>query len=302
MGIHNFYGVFAPTRKLKWKDLKGRKIGIDASHDIYRTSLGMKSVHALTDKQGNPTAMLNTMLRNIAQYKKNGVAGLVFIFDNPLPNPRKIVENARRRALREKAAEDAKEDIKEADDQLQKRTFTLSKRVLDDAQKLLDLLGITWIVAPQNSEAEQLGAALTVAGKIDSFITGDSDALAFGATSIIRRNESKLEEFELAQILEKYELTREEFVHACCVAGNDFAPKTPKIGKKTLLTARGRAVVLTDEQRDAYNYFMSECDLNAIETHKSAPDYEGAIRWLVGEKNFSEKRVRKCIDPLMKPQ
>jgi flap endonuclease-1 len=306
MGINGWYTVFGDSVLVrKEKDFKNKCIGVDVSYDIYRASLGMKDIKSLTDKNGIPTVLLNTLLCNVVRYKKLGIKGLVYVFDNPKPNPHKAGEAKKRRAVRKKAETKMEElDVNNSDSEvkqkLEKRTFTITDEMVNDVKELLTLLGVAWVVAPEGYEAEHLGAELTVDGIIDTFITSDSDTLLFGGKSITRRVKQKgaksytYEEYTLDDVLVNYELTREQLVHLGLVLGSDFADKTVGIGAGTILK-KGLGVKLTDEQNKAKEYFMGKCPYDGTQIKKNTIDKDGLIKWLVVDKNFNEKRIEKLL-------
>lgn len=302
MGINYWYIVFGDSAVVvKEKDFKGKCLGVDVSYDIYRASLGMRNIKSLTDKKGIPTILLNTLLCNVVKYKKLGVKGLVYVFDNPAPNPHKAKEQKKRRTARKKAlVEYARENKIEKKEQLEKRTFTITDEMVSDVKKLLTLLGVAWVVAPEGYEAEHLGAELSNEGIIDSFITSDSDALLFGAKSFIRQvkkkgsKKCKYEEYILDDVLVDYELTREQMVHLGVVLGSDFADKTKGVGPGTVLT-KGLTTKLTKEQEKAKEYFLKQCPFNVNMIKKDVMDKQSLIKWLVENKNFNEKRITKLL-------
>lgn len=302
MGIQGWFTVFKDSASIhKEKDFNGKCLGIDVSYDIYRGSLGMKNIKSLTDKDGTPTVLLNTLLCNVVKYKKLKVRGLVYVFDNPVPNIHKVKEQAKRKTARKKAQVqyDGEERI-ELKEKLEKRTFAITDEMVNDVKKLLTLLGVAWIVAPENYEAEHLGAELTKDEIIDTFITSDSDTLLFGAKSITRRVKKKgekkviYEEYVLDTVLIDYELTREQLVHMGVVLGSDFADKTKGIGPGTILT-KGLDVKLTKEQDKAKQYLLSVCEYDVKNIVKGVMDKDTLIQWLVVEKNFNEKRITKLL-------
>lgn len=285
----------------KEKDFKEKCLGVDVSYDIYRASLGMKNIKSLTDKKGIPTVLLNTLLCNVVRYKKLGVKGLVYVFDNPKPNPHKVKEAKKRKAARKKAeaklVDEAQREMKE---KLEKRTFTITDDMVSDVKKLLTLLGVAWIVAPEGYEAEHLGAELSIDDIIDTFITSDSDTLLFGGKSMTRRVKKKgskkvsYEEYTLDDVLVDYDLTREQLVHYGVVLGSDFSDKTRGIGPGTILK-KGLGVKLTKEQENAKKYFLSKCPYNDNMIKRDVMDKDTLIKWLVEDKNFNEKRITKLL-------
>lgn len=302
MGINGWFKVFGDSALVKKeKDFKEKCLGVDVSYEIYRASLGMKNIKSLTDKNGTPTVLLNTLLCNVVRYKKIGVKGLVYVFDNPKPNPHKDKEAKKRKAERKKAEEKLiEEDHHEIKEKLEKRTFTITDGMVNDVKKLLTLLGVAWIVVPEGYEAEHLGAELTIDDIIDTFITSDSDTLLFGGKSMTRRVKKKgsnkvyYEEYTLNDVLVDYELTRENLVHYGVVLGSDFSKKTKGIGPGTILK-KGLDVELTDEQAKAKQYFLSKCPYEESMINKNVMAKDVLIKWLVEDKNFNEKRIIKLL-------
>lgn len=302
MGINGWFTVFGNSAVVrKEKDFGGKCIGVDISYDIYRASLGMKNINGLTDRKGVPTILLNILLCNVVRYKKIGVVGLVYVFDNPIPNIRKIKEAKKRRNAREKADVELAGDVcQETKHKLEKRVFTITDGMVSDVKKLLTLLGVAWIVAPEGYEAEHLGAELTIDGLIDTFITSDSDTLLFGGKSMTRRVKKKgdkthtYEEHVLDNVLIDYKLTREQLIHLGLVLGCDFADKTKGIGVGTILK-KGFGVKLTDEQTNAKEYFMSTCPYDSSQITRTPIDKDGLIDWMVEDKNFNRVRLEKLL-------
>ena len=309
MGVKDFFKIFPCYNIQHQKDLKGLRIGVDVSYDIYRASLGMKNIDGLTDTSGNPTILLNVLLQNISKYKKLSVAGIIYIFDNPEPNPLKLEENKRRKAIKD-AVKTKVKNMKEhkindeKTSQIEKRTFSISKEMINDIKKLLNFMNIPWIVAPKNFEAEHLGAEMMKKGIITTLMTSDSDTLMFGGKSIMRKTKIKskvvYEEYRLHDILTKYNIEYSDLIKIGVVMGNDFNSKTKGVGVKTVLK-KIKDIKLTDEQKTSYDYFMSVCPYEDNDIYRSEkPDYKGLVKWLVDEKNFSEQRVNNTLKPFLK--
>ena len=305
MGITGLYDVICESAKpFPNKNFAGKRVGVDVSYDIHRASRGMEMVKSLTDATGTKTLFLNTILCNIVGYKKIGVTGLIYVFDSPRPNAIKAAECERRRAVRHCAEKKLVEDAGlngDRTDMLEKTAFTITGSIIEDVKKLLGLLGVAWIVAPDNFEAEHLGAELTRDGVIDIFVTSDSDAIVFGARTIVRRvkhkgaKKSSLEEYTLDTILEHNKLTREGLAHIAVVLGCDFASKTKGIAAKTVLS-RGPTATLTEEQLRAKNYFLSTCPYTMDMIVKSAANITNLVEWLVHDKKFNETRITKMLE------
>lgn len=300
MGFGDGFKVFGDSAlPFKENDFKNKYIGIDASVLTYEICLGHASMRGLTDKHGNSTVPHNTLVNINSKYHKLGVKGLIYVFDNPKPNPMKIKEQKKRRATMKRAEQKLAECPREDVDRLEKRTFKITDALIQEIKRVLNLMGIAWVVTPEGYEAEHLGATLCKQRVIDVFVTSDSDALLFGATSIVRRVRSKskkkiYEQYLIDNVLTDYELTQEQLVHLGVILGTDFADKTRGIGAKTVLT-RGLTVILTDEQKKAKKYFLSDCPFTPDMIHKENANKEVLIEWLVSEKNFNRERLTKVL-------
>jgi flap endonuclease-1 len=318
MGVTNFFAVFGSS-KVDIKDdyFLNKVVGIDLSYDIYRACLGSKSLNTLTDKDGNPTILINTILNNIVKYKKLGVKGLIYVLDNPVPNKHKESEHKKRKEKKEKAIKKYKdatadttvnesiEDEPKTIEKLEKGTFRMTKSMIDDIKKLLSLLGVAWIIAPENFEAEQLASKLSIDGVIDLFVTTDSDSLLFGLTNMVKKTQSskigkankksKLELYSLEHLLSTFNITRDELINIGVVMGCDFCQKTKGIGVKTVL-AKYKNIELTAEQIDAMKYFNTSCPYTIDMIVKKTRNKKELITWLIEAKNFNETRITKLLE------
>ncbi len=269
MGIKDLFKIVAETKSTI--DLRGKRIGIDTSCEIYRISLGAHS------------GLLSGFANQIYQYKKLGVKGMVYIFDNPEPNSMKSTEHKKRKARREKYAEKAEiESCPDQKNRYEKQCFSITPEMVHDIQELLNYMGVAWITARKGYEAEHIGAYLTKIRLIDTFVTSDSDTLTFGCVSMLRHGQ----EYSTSRVLKYLRLSYDDFVKMCVVLGCDFAEKTKGIGPKTVLQ-KLHSVTLTDQQRAAYEYFRAEYPFDPSELNRSPFDKDVAIDWLVERKIFS---------------
>ena len=122
MGIKNFSKAFKHTRIVKYKDLKGQIIAIDAMTELYRAALGAKTLSTLTDASGNPTLHISVILSIVIDLQYNGVTQ-IWVFDyeqdpnTDFHNPMKLEELAKRKKRKEIAIEQIKSlaDVKDND-------------------------------------------------------------------------------------------------------------------------------------------------------------------------------------------
>ena len=116
-------------------------------------------------------------------------------------------------------------------------TAYLEDEMIQDAKRLLDLMGIPWVQAP--SEGEATAAYLTTTGSVDYAASQDYDSLLFGATRLVRNvtisGKRKLpnrnvrvdvipETVNLSEVLSLNEITREQLIDIGILLGTDFNP------------------------------------------------------------------------------
>lgn len=238
MGIHKFSAVFTPTR-VTLAAARGERIAIDAYHEYYRASLGIKNIESLTDADGNRTAYLQIILHTILEFQKYDI-DQIWIFDNGAHRKKSHAMKARgqrrRRAEETIAAIDeqiathkkpavvkqddieeepidieplTEEDHKQAAQiaalveerqRQEKRAFRVVPLEIERMKHMLDLLRIKWIDAPQGIEAEQLAAQLSNEDYVHAVYSGDTDPIAFGAKKQYRRVKKDLFQYTRAEI------------------------------------------------------------------------------------------------------
>jgi flap endonuclease-1 len=97
---------------------------------------------------------------------------------------------------------------------LARRLVKVTKEHNDECKKLLRLMGIPYIEAP--SEAEAQCAALVKSGKAFAIATEDMDGLTFGASVMLRHmtfSEAKkmpIKEFHLSKVLDSLGISHDE--------------------------------------------------------------------------------------------
>jgi 5'-3' exonuclease len=302
MGVHNFSKVFGsagqPVAKLD-SLVKGKIVGCDINPIIYASIKAMYQGTHLTDPNGVPTASLNTLLSNILMLKKAG-ATVVGILDNPKRNIHKHIEHKKRHDAKIKSEKKMEETEGEEKKKHESNAWRLTDMVVKDAQTLMTLMGVDYYISPLNREAEQYAADMVKEGKIDIVMTNDSDAVLFGAPTVILSKTKKSEKskspytlFRIEKLLDEYKLDMDTFQKMCIAIGTDFAPKTKGVGVKTVFTS-GKNKPLTEDQLKAAEYIKSgPTELGTIV--KGAFNKAELIKWLVDDKGFNEDRIIKKL-------
>jgi flap endonuclease-1 len=203
--------------------LKNNKIAIDISILIYRIIISVRNSGAdFTNQKGEVTSHILGLFNKTIELLSIGIIP-VYVFDGKPPSIKyKTIEG--RKQVRKKALEKMEQAVTEEDKiKYFKRSSQISKEQWDQCRDLLDMMGIPYVNAPE--EADSQCAYLAKNGLVDAVLTEDMDILTFGSTKIIRNITShKIETSEiiLQDLLNKLELTYEQFVEFCILLGTDY--------------------------------------------------------------------------------
>ncbi|MHA2340025.1 MAG: FEN1 family endonuclease, partial [Candidatus Hodarchaeales archaeon] len=174
---------------LKLRDLKGKHVGIDAYVVLYqmlaRIRPDQNDALALTDAQGRTTSHLQGLLNRTMSLIDQGIK-LVYVFDGEPPEFKK--KELAKRSERKKKAEEEYKIAMEKEDFEQARKFaqqmvSIDDQILDDAKKLLELLGVPFLTAKHDAEAHL--AVMAKKGIIDAAASQDYDTFLFGAPLVL---------------------------------------------------------------------------------------------------------------------
>ncbi len=205
-------------------------------------------------------------------------------------------------------------------------TSTLKDYMAEDSKKLLDLMGIPWIQAPSEGEAQ--AAYLTKRGDADYCASQDYDSLLFGAPRLIRNvtisGKRKLpsknifievvpEVVELEAVLKECGITYEQLVDIGILIGTDFNPDGIKgLGPKTALKLIKEYGNLENvlphlenaefpaDPRKIREIFLNPKVTDNYKIEWKSPDIKGVINFICGERDFSEERVQKTLEKMVK--
>jgi 5'-3' exonuclease len=313
MGIKDFSKIFTYTREVKFADLKNKKIAIDAMTEIWRASLG--AMNKLTDANGNPTIHINVILAIILDLQKNNIKQ-IWVFDHNKigHNTDKLEEIEKRREKRKNAKNELDEimskEFKSFHDEnritiLEKQAFSIDSLIISDILTLLTYFNIQYMEAPEGYEAEAICASLNKNGIVDGVYSSDTDAVAFGALTLWRRNprDKKIYEYVQSDIFKQItditenESSIEDIKKISVIMGTDFCEKTKGIGAKTVIK-KYKNISLTEKQNrciDIYtNVPSSTAEFKDFQYNLEVAD------WLADDKAFNRERVLKLITKNMK--
>ncbi|KAI8039678.1 flap endonuclease 1 [Drosophila gunungcola] len=327
LGLSKLIADLAPQaiRESEMKNFFGRKVAIDASMCLYQFLIAVRSEGAqLATVNGDPTSHLMGMFYRTIRLLDNGIKP-VYVFDGKPPDLKsgELAKRAERREEAEKAlkaATDAGDDA--GIEKFNRRLVRVTKEHAKEAKELLTLMGVPYVDAP--CEAEAQCAALVKAGKVYATATEDMDALTFGSTKLLRyltyseARKMPVKEFSYEKLLEGLSINSREFIDLCILLGCDYCESIKGIGPK-------RAIELINNYRDIetildnldtskytvpenWNYKVARelfiepevANAEAIDLKWVEPDEEGLVKFLCGDRQFSEERVRNGAKKLVK--
>lgn len=214
----------------------------------------------LMNDTGETTSHLMGMFYRTLRMVDNGIKPL-YVFDGAPPKL-KSGELAKR-FQRKQTAQDGLEEAKEtgtAEDieKFSRRTVRVTREHNAECQKLLKLMGIPYIIAP--TEAEAQCAVLARAGKVYAAASEDMDTLCFNTPILLRhltfseQRKEPIQEIRLDKVLEGLNMERKQvrfphaprplkllltlvlqFVDLCILLGCDYLDPVPKVGPTTAL-------------------------------------------------------------------
>ncbi|KAI0372263.1 PIN domain-like protein [Pilatotrama ljubarskyi] len=324
------------------KTLFGRKVAIDASMSIYQFLIAVrqKDGEMLTNDAGETTSHLMGFFYRTIRMVENGIKP-AYVFDGKPPELKAGVLSKRfeRREEAKEEGEEAKETGTAEDlDRFSRRTVKVTREHNEECRKLLGLMGIPFVVAP--SEAEAQCAELARGGKVYAAGSEDMDTLTFGAPILLRHltfseaRKTPINEINLQKALEGLEMNMSQFIELCILLGCDYLEPIKGIGPKSalkLIREHGTLGKVMEHLREK----VAEKEEAAEEGKKKkggiqipeewpweeakaiferpdvtpadqldlewkSPDIEGLVDFLVKEKGFNEERVRKGGEKLAK--
>ena len=304
--------------------LRGKSLAVDAPNYLYQflTVVRLEYGVPLKDPKGNPTSHLSGLIfrstRLIVEYDLK----LVFVFDGQPPEL-KLEELRRRSALRTQASEEWKEALEKGD---REKAFSkavtstrLTRSMIEDAKTVLNYLGIPYVDAP--GEAEAQAAHMASMGSVWAANSRDYDCLLFGAPRLARYVTISGSEFlpskgisrrlipeivYLEKFLSSLGLSREQLVDLAIIIGTDYNQGVRGIGPKTalrLMREFGSLESLPSDIRgeipkqylEVRELFLNPAVNDVYRTNYGTMDEGKLLGFLVDERGFERKRMETVI-------
>ncbi len=307
--------------------LRGRSVAVDGNLELYQflSIMRMRDGRPLMDGQGRVTSHLNGLIFRTTRLIADYAIRPVFVFDGPPPELKRA-EIEKRRAARQRAQEAYEAAVAAGDlETAWSKAVTstrLTRAMVEDAKTLLSYLGIPWVQAPSEGEAQ----AAFLAGRGDVWAAGskDYDSLIFGAPRLVRflavgsteylpsvhRSRAVSPEvLDLAENLRNLGLTREQLVDAAILVGTDFFEGIRGIGPKTAVRRVREWGSLDRAPPEIREKLPSNVDeIRAFFLHPpvaeipaprpTSPQPAAVLRFLCEERGFAVERVEGVLERL----
>ncbi|MFH1786026.1 MAG: flap endonuclease-1 [archaeon] len=318
------------SRGISFEELAGRVIGIDAFNTIYQflSIIRQRDGTPLMDSKRRVTSHLSGLFYRTANFVGYGIKP-AYVFDGESPLQKAETQKERRK-VRE-AAEGKWKEAKDSGDLASARKYAqaasrLTGEMITGSKELLDAMGIPWVQAPGEGEAQ--ASVMCIKGDVWAVGSQDYDALVYGAPRLLKNmavsGKRKLpgrdqyvnvvpEIIEIASVLGSNGISQRQLVLISLLVGNDYEPGIKGIGPKKALDLVRKypsleTLVASSEVGEKLKEISHLEEIEKIFTEPVAdagyslawnqPDREKIKGILCDRHEFSEERVKNTLDKL----
>lgn len=283
----------------------------------------------LSDKEGRITSHLVGLVFRTTRLMADYQMGLIFVFDGK-PPLLKRTEVERRRVIKQKAEDEYTKALETGD---YAKAFTkavqtgrLDSAAINDAKRLLELLGIPWVQAPSEGEAQ--ASHMARRGDVWAASSRDYDSLLFGASRLVRyltiqgqewlpsKGRARRQEPEiiyLEKFLNHHGITRKQLIDLSILVGTDFNQGIKGVGPKTalkLVNAHGQlenmpveiAEKIPENFEKIRQLYLEPDVTDDYDLKYGSLREEELITFLCDERSFSRQRVDVVINRIKRSQ
>lgn len=331
-GLNQLIKEYSPHayKEYQLKNLFGRKVAIDASMCLYQFLIAVRQSDGqqLTNENGETTSHLLGMFYRTIRLVENNIKP-VYVFDGKPP----VLKGGEleKRMLRREEAQKSIDNLKDSDDvaevmKFEKRLVRVSKEQNEEAKTLLGFMGIPFVNAP--CEAEAQCAELARGGKVYAAASEDMDTLCYEPPHLLRHltfseaRKMPIDQISYKEAMEGLGLPRDAFIDLCILLGCDYCETIKGVGPVTalkLIKEHGSLEKIIEHIEsnpektkfkvpenwpydEARQLFMKP-DVTAaadVSLKWKEPDLDGLINFMVKEKGFSEDRIKSGAEKLKK--
>lgn len=323
MGLN--LGSMIPKKDIQIIELSGKIIAVDAYNNLYQYLTIIRdrmTGEPLKDSNGRVTSHLSGLLYRTSNLVDAGIKP-IFVFDGEPPEFKTKTIQARKLA-KEEAREKWKQALETGEEAITyaQRATVLTNEMIEDSKKLLEAMGIPYLVA--KSEGEAQCAFMCIRKDVDFSASQDFDSLLFGSPYLVRNLsitgrrkvpnkdtyiEVNPEIIDLSQMLSNLGITREQLIILGMLVGTDYNEGIEQVGPKTALKLVKehktlKKVLAHVEWKDdvepeaIYDFFLDPPVIEKYKIEFKNPDKDKIIKLMVEEHDFSQERMEKIIEKL----
>ncbi|MHA1603961.1 MAG: flap endonuclease-1 [Candidatus Freyarchaeota archaeon] len=216
-------------------ELKNTRVAVDASNMLFQFLNKIRGRNLpLFNREGRVVSHIYGAFYRTINLLEHGIKP-IYVFDGPHPRLKNRRKHLAESLIREYGY---LRKARESKNYTVARTLSLTYEVLydtiiDETRRLLTLMGVPWVRAPGEGEAQ--AAYMTRVGKADHVLTQDYDALLFGARSVLRNlsfTENSVQCATLEDVLRVNGISYEGLVDLAILVGTDFNPGVRGVGVK----------------------------------------------------------------------
>ncbi len=312
--------------KISFKDLHDRVIVIDAHNVLHQflSSIRQRDGTPLKNSKGEITSHISGLFHRTANLVEAKIRP-VYSFDGKPPSlkAKTLAERRERKELAEKEWKEALEkgDLEKARIKAQ-QTSRVTDEIIKQSKELLDALGIPYIQAPSEGEAQ----ASYMVKKGDAFAVGsqDYDCLLLGSPVLVRNLTSSgrrklpgkeaytkvnLRQIRLKTNLKSLGITHKQLVDMAILIGTDFNDGIRGIGPKKSLnlikkngnvenaiaTIGSDKVPTFNEIKEIRKIFLEPKVTDDYSLNWPGPDNEAVLKILCDRHQFTQERVEPVL-------
>jgi len=317
-------------KEFQLKNLFGRKVAIDASMCLYQFLIAVRQSDGqqLTNEDGETTSHLSGFFYRTIRMVENNIKP-VYVFDGKPP----VLKGGEleKRLLRREEAQKQMDQIKDEGSvaevmKYEKRLVRVGRDQNDEAKKLLELMGIPYVNAP--CEAEAQCAELARGGKVYAAASEDMDTLCYEPPYLLRHltfaeaRKMPIDQITYSEAMEGLGMPKDQFIDLCILLGCDYCETIKGVGPVTaykLIKEHGSLDNLVEylqnnpdktkfkvpenwPYKEARELFLHPevMEASKVELKWKEPDVDGLIEYMVKQKGFSEDRIRSGAEKLKK--
>ncbi len=317
-----------PKKEIDIKELKGKTLAVDGYNILYQFLTTIKDYQTgepFKNSKGDVTSHISGLFYRCSSLMHAGIR-LAFVFDGERPGLKEETVKLRTERKNEalKKLEIAREEGDlEAINRYSSAKHRLTENMLDDAKELLDAMGIPWVQAPSEGEAQ--AARIVSRGDAYAVMSQDADTLLFGAPRLVRNisvtGRRKLpgrnvwtdispEKIELDEVLDELGITREQLIIMSMLVGTDYNPSGikgigPSKALKLVKEKKTLDTVLEDvdwnfscDPHKVFDMFINPDVTDNYDIKEKRYDRDRLHRLMIEKHEFSKERTENTIRKL----